>query len=105
MSESGKIPVHRDRLMMDVRTGLMDSRHVFRRLAGMRSRGLDLMGEFLTSLMTCLSVREVNWLKLAGEAGSGIISKVSRGSSISTSESCILDTLSMKNSENLFESS
>ncbi len=57
MRESGKISVHRDRLMMDVRTGMINGRPVLRRSEGMGSRGLDLIGEFLISSETCLSVR------------------------------------------------
>ncbi len=87
LRESGKIPVLRDRLMIDVRTGMIDGRQVLRRSAGMGSRGLDSIGEFFTSSNTYLFVRRVNWVKPDDEVGSGNSSKVTMGSRIAGIES------------------
>ena len=56
LRESGKEPVSRERLIREVRTGMMEEEQVARRTAGKGSSEQDLAGEPFTNSVTYLSV-------------------------------------------------
>ncbi len=82
---------------IDVRTGKRVGRHDLNRSAAMGSKGKDLMGEFLFSLSTSVSVRILNLIKVEVAGGSAVMDSWREERSVLVARVVwILETLSEK---------